>query len=33
MKNFNASSWRGVKVPTDQEMKSIVEYMTKFARS
>lgn len=32
MKNFNASNRRSVKVPTAREMKSIAEYMTKFAR-
>ena len=32
MRNLRKSNWRGVKIPTDAEMQSIVEYMQKFAR-
>ncbi len=32
MKNLRKANWRGVKVPSDAEMTSIVEYMQKFAR-
>ncbi len=32
MKNFKKANWRGVKIPSDAEMKSIVEYLQKYAR-
>jgi len=32
MKNFRAANWRGVKIPSDSEFKSIIEYMQKNAR-
>ena len=32
MKNFKAANWRGVKIPSDSEFRSIIEYMQKYAR-
>ena len=32
MQNFRRGNWRGVEIPSNAEMKSILEYMQKFAR-
>ncbi|UCH48775.1 MAG: hypothetical protein JSU95_02945 [Betaproteobacteria bacterium] len=32
MQNFRRGNWRGVEIPSSAEMKSILEYMQKFAR-
>jgi hypothetical protein len=32
MQNFQRGNWRGVEIPSNAEMKSILEYMQKFAR-
>ncbi len=32
MKNFRKRDWRGVEIPSNAEMKDILEYMQKFAR-
>lgn len=32
MKNLRKANWRGVKIPSDAEMQSIVEYLQKHAR-
>ena len=32
MRNFRRGNWRGVEIPSSSEMKSILEYMQKFAR-
>jgi hypothetical protein len=32
MRNFRRGNWRGVEIPSNAEMKSILEYMQQFAR-
>lgn len=32
MKNFKAGNWRGVRIPSESQMQSIVEYMQRYAR-
>ena len=32
MQKFRAANWRGVKIPSESEFRSIIEYMQKYAR-